>query len=215
MVQMQKSKKLDLNAIFSIEDNKNDVDVYFTDITSSFIRCLQNLQPNAICGAMYHLSSSTILQHLAHMKIPTNFIIQKQNTWERKPKKNIGKNVVSSAWKQNKKVKLREMYDALTPMEGYESAVSCIGSCHKDNQSLMHHKFVIFMRHSPGDAKNMEPFALWNGSFNFSFNATQSLENAMLIQDEKIVQAFYKEWLKLQKFKEPLDWKKSKFEFFI
>jgi hypothetical protein len=50
------------------------------------------------------------------------------------------------------------------------------------------------------------PYAVWTGSFNFTANGTQSLENALVISDEKIVEAYYKEWSQIEAISEPLNW---------
>lgn len=210
-------KNLDLNLMCHDRMQQTNVmqKVFFTNIAICFIQCLHRLQPNAICGAMYHLSSKTILQALKDSKIPCHFIIQKQtNVWTRNNNLNRRKKNSKTSWKTIKADQVREYYDSLIPITQYgSSAVTCLGSCEKDNQSLLHHKFVIFMRYCPGNNENsqLEPFAVWNGSFNFSSNAEKSLENAMILEDECISQEFYKEWIQLQKFTEPLDWKTSKF----
>jgi hypothetical protein len=82
-------------------------------------------------------------------------------------------------------------------------AIRCLGENYdvKNTSSpLLHHKFLIFC-HSP-----LEPYAVWTGSFNFSFNATRSLENGLYITDECIVKAYWLEYLFNFVRSEPLDW---------
>jgi hypothetical protein len=64
----------------------------------------------------------------------------------------------------------------------------------------MHHKFLIFCKWF------YEPYAVWTGSFNFSFNGTQSLENGVYITDESIVKAYWFEWVFNFIRSESLDW---------
>jgi hypothetical protein len=50
------------------------------------------------------------------------------------------------------------------------------------------------------------PYAVWTGSFNWTYNAGNSLENAVLLQDPEIVAAYYREFQQVLAFSEPLDW---------
>lgn len=53
------------------------------------------------------------------------------------------------------------------------------------------------------------PYAVWTGSFNFTKNATQSLENAVVIRDRRIATAFLNEWAQITCLSERLDWSRS------
>lgn len=81
----------------------------------------------------------------------------------------------------------------------------------------MHHKFLVFCRMGPTrfddprgrfDAPYLpiEPYAVWTGSYNFTQNGSRSIENALLIKDERIARAFYDEWGQMEAISEPLDW---------
>jgi len=100
----------------------------------------------------------------------------------------------------------------------------------------MHNKFLVFGKEIPLDKEpvvvpnitdSSDPFAgfmrgdindcdlpkrpfdltsVWTGSFNLSKNAGYSLENAVVISDEKIAQAYYGEWGQIVAISEPLDW---------
>ena len=93
----------------------------------------------------------------------------------------------------------------------------------------MHHKFLVFAKQhrmpeterrniesehmkrfgttncTVVDAEKITPYAVWTGSFNFTNNANGSVENAVFIQDEKIAEAYTKEWANLYFNSEPLD----------
>lgn len=64
----------------------------------------------------------------------------------------------------------------------------------------MHHKFLLFCNNA------CEPYAVWTGSFNFTYNATQSLENGLFITDRYIVQAYWYEYVFNFINSESLDW---------
>ena len=90
---------------------------------------------------------------------------------------------------------------------------------------FMHHKFLVFAKQhrmpdieskhmqqqfgseniTVEDAEKITPYAVWTGSFNFTNNANESIENAVFIKDEKIAEAYTKEWANLYFNSEPLD----------
>lgn len=94
--------------------------------------------------------------------------------------------------------------------------VRCVGnSCKESNiaHPRMHHKFIVFCRTiehisytKSGMRSIAQPYAVWTGSFNVTSNATRSFENAVIIRDEVIADAYMKEWAQLMAFSEPLDW---------
>jgi hypothetical protein len=51
----------------------------------------------------------------------------------------------------------------------------------------------------------IKPYAVWTGSFNFTFNATKSFENTLYITQPSIVQAYFSEWSQLEWLSESLD----------
>lgn len=56
----------------------------------------------------------------------------------------------------------------------------------------MHHKFILF-----GNIKQdntVEFDMVWTGSYNFTANATKSLENGMFIKSDEILNAYWVEW---------------------
>lgn len=48
---------------------------------------------------------------------------------------------------------------------------------------------------------------VWTGSYNFTQNAERSWENAVIIRDPVIADAYLREWAQLYSLSEPLDWK--------
>lgn len=94
--------------------------------------------------------------------------------------------------------------------------IKCVGKEEtKGSYSLMHNKFLIFAKTENqcvevnGNNFCMEmvkPYAVWTGSFNFTYNATQSLENALIITDDEIVNAYFKEFGQIAAISEKLVW---------
>ncbi len=92
-------------------------------------------------------------------------------------------------------------------------AVRCVGNHNRDKKPAfprMHNKFLVFAKVSPGsdehESETIEPYAVWTGSFNFTKNATKSLENALYITEPSIVKAFFDEYGQIAAVSEPLDW---------
>jgi hypothetical protein len=52
----------------------------------------------------------------------------------------------------------------------------------------------------------LKPYAIWTGSFNFSKMATQSMENALYIEDEQLAKRYMGEYAYALALSEPLDW---------
>lgn len=62
----------------------------------------------------------------------------------------------------------------------------------------MHNKFLVFCKaavtNDESTYETYDPYAVWTGSFNLTRNASNSLENAVLIRDEEISTAFLEEF---------------------
>lgn len=106
---------------------------------------------------------------------------------------------------------------------------------HNSDKSLsfprMHNKFLIFTENIPiyDDVPSTFGYAaedysaddnldlpkllgvsdtacVWTGSYNISQTAAKSLENAVVIRDQVIAQAYFNEWSQIMALSEPLDW---------
>lgn len=91
--------------------------------------------------------------------------------------------------------------------------VRCVGVRNSSQASAaprMHHKFLVFCRwtrlNKDDPVAILAPHAVWTGSFNFTHNGTRSLENAVIIRDPDIANAYMCEYLQLAMIAEPLDW---------
>lgn len=85
-------------------------------------------------------------------------------------------------------------------------SVRCVGfasSGANANAPRMHHKFIVAGR---SDGDRWVPEAVWTGSFNFSANAGDSFENAVVIADPAVAEAFLNEFCRVSALSEPLDW---------
>ncbi len=92
-------------------------------------------------------------------------------------------------------------------------SVRCVG-VRNGSQAIatprMHHKFLVFCRwmrlNKEDPVAVLAPHAVWTGSFNFTNNGMRSLENAVVIRNPDIANAYMCEYLQLAMIAEPLDW---------
>lgn len=85
-------------------------------------------------------------------------------------------------------------------------AVRCAGHSPRvrsKNSPLMHHKFIVRL-------EGGKPVAVWTGSFNFTANASSSLENAVEIHDPAAASAYLSEFSRVASISEPLEFAAGK-----
>jgi hypothetical protein len=92
-----------------------------------------------------------------------------------------------------------------------QGAVRCMGTKPPGQHTWprMHHKFLIALRaESDPDGKSgdLDPVAVWTGSFNPTANGLRSLENVVIIQDRFIASRYFDEFCWVTALSEPLDW---------
>lgn len=126
--------------------------------------------------------------------------------------------------------KIRALYDLLpSPLSRYsipggvaglnyagDSAIDpvrCVGNHNREKRPAwprMHNKFLVFCDQVPSDVTYQEtkvqPRSVWTGSYNISYNAISSWENAVLIHNEEIADAYAREFAQILTFSEQLDW---------
>ncbi len=103
--------------------------------------------------------------------------------------------------------------------------IRCMGNYNSDKELAfprMHNKFLVFTEGYPHDMFEEELLefeneaywtlgisdsaCVWTGSYNISNTATKSLENVVIIHNEKVAQAYFDEWNQITALSEPLDW---------
>lgn len=219
--EMQCADEFDADHI-SFQDNSiynKEVAVYFRDLEDHLISLIE--EHDAIIGAVAWLSNYKILDALSK-KEHVSIVVQKEDFL--RPESNN---------KSEFKKTIQKKYNALNSsnqiarysMSGTlgESlsiggdptmdTVRCAGN-HNSSKSpsspRMHNKFMLFcdIKDNAKENKYNEfiPRMVWTGSFNMSYAATQSLENAVLMSNDKIVQAYYREFAQIYAISEPLDW---------
>jgi hypothetical protein len=192
-----------------------DTEVLFRNLTEKLIEQI-NLA-DAVFGCVAWLTSVPVLDALATKKA-VGIVVQKEDFL--RPD--------SGDWRQKRQ---REAYARLPIFTRYcleqtghydyastpeSDAVRCVGA-HNSAKSAafprMHNKFLVFCRTATAEEESAyeryEPYAVWTGSFNLTYNASNSLENSILIRDKKLSIAFLKEFGLIFGLSEKLDWTQS------
>ncbi len=192
------------------------VSVYFREIENRLLKHIEDA--DAAFGAVAWLTNDAILNALASLS-NVSIIVQKEDflrpdtgasdDWKAELRKKYSKlrcNLNRYAFKNI----LSSMSVACDPSI---DAVRCVGNHNRDKKPAfprMHNKFLIFANVLPAsneyESEIIEPYAVWTGSFNFTKNATNSLENALYITEPSIVKAFFDEYGQIAAMSEPLDW---------
>jgi hypothetical protein len=204
----------------SIKTDSN-VRVYFRNLEDTLVRYISCGRANLVVGCVAWLTNKRILSALAGVKRGVSLVVQKEDFL--RPDIDSGK-----SWKAS----LREMYGRLPrPPLRYSfpnivsslsvcgdpsiEPVRCVGNHNRTRLPAfprMHNKFLIFCkvkdvrRGEDWTDKTVEPKCVWTGSFNLTENATRSLENAVVLTEKSVVDAFFREWGQIMAISEPLDW---------
>ena len=206
----------------SVSSDDKRINAYFRKIKPSLIEEIK--MADVVVGCVAWLTDKEILEALSEKKA-VSIIVQKED-FLRPDTDTI---YYLKKWKSEMRCRYdglkgnlnRDMFrnilsrvstNSVAPIE----AVRCVGY-NKSKSSIcprMHNKFLLFCKlvkeydeQSDDEPKIVLPYAVWTGSFNLTKNANNSLENALLIKDMKIVRAFFKEYGQICAISEPLDWK--------
>ncbi|MGM4887533.1 hypothetical protein [Tardiphaga sp. 11_C7_N12_6] len=188
-----------------------DVEVFFRNLTERLIEQIE--QADVVFGCVAWLTSLPVLDALA-LKKAVGIVVQKEDFL--RPD--------SGDWRQKRQ---RDAYARLPGFTRYglsqtssysfasdpsSEAVRCVGAHNAGKASAfsrMHNKFLVFCMMDAASAHHFEsykPYAAWTGSFNLTYNATNSLENAVLIRDVAIANSFAAEFGLIFGLSERLDW---------
>jgi len=193
------------------------VEAVFFDLRSRLIQEIE--RADAIVGCVAWLTDGSILSALAKVPHGVQIVVQKED-FLRPDHPGVGR------------VDIRRMYEALPRFEMYclpgiasslnvcgpgnSAPVRCIGAVQESRRNAIprsHHKFCVFLQrretepNEDGDRQDyFAPLRVWTGSFNWTWNASRSLENAVLIESPKIAERFALEWSKAYAVSEALDW---------
>ena len=182
--------------------------VHFTDLES--VVCSYIDKAAAVTGCVAWFTNAKIMDAVA--RVPSRIAVQREE-WLRYERLD-GDAVHQSMYKRAQLERLANMSilplcdlyqnDPLplpqeTRPEFEDRSIRCVGhiatpGSDKENRALMHHKFLVFYRHS-GGCGQLEPFAVLNGSANMTKNMTNSIENMVYLEDREIAKRFHHEFL--------------------
>jgi len=225
MTDLNKQNLMDDSNEFTIaqEDNSiydangSNISVYFKDLEGKLINHID--EADVVVGCVAWLTNFKILDHLAKKQV--SIIVQKEDFLR-------PDNILDTS--TFKKI-LMEKYNNLH-MDIYRyNLIGCVSMCsypdmqpvrcmgnHNSDKSpafpRMHNKFVIFCKTGViaddgseyDDNIGLSPYAVWTGSYNFSKNSGNSLENALYITDQEVVNAYFLEYMQIATLSEQLDW---------
>jgi len=197
----------------------DNIDIYFKDIKNHLLNFINSYK--CIVGCIAWLTDFDILDALSEKDV-VSIVVQKEDFL--RPDMNIKWSMSYRDWA----LKLREKYENLPmradrydfPIVGRYSVCSspelqpvrCVGNYNSEKKPAfprMHNKFIIggHMRtYEDLSGCQFEAESVWNGSFNFTYNARNSFENAQWIRDRSVAGIYYDEWAQIMLLSEPLNW---------
>jgi hypothetical protein len=203
-------------------------EVYFRDLEENLISKIQQFEDGLIFGSVAWLTSSKILDALSKCK-NVQIIVQKEDFL--RPDFNIGERnswIVGLKKKYNKLKFECDKFDLMYPIHelsvmGDQTIypIRCVGNYNRDKVPAFpraHNKFVVFcefIRKSSDITQRYHfpiytPVSVWTGSFNFTYNAGNSFENAVYFEsrgkDNEAIFSYLQEHHQLFALSEPLDW---------
>ena len=206
--QETKEKALEYAKPNNTKSSGGEIECYFRNLETHLNKKIK--QYPVIVGCVAWLSNKLLLKTLATRKA-VSIIIQKEDFLRPDSNDNRGKKL-KPLYKQLPHIMggtKREFYwgdivDNLDIIHGWESeSVRWMGNFNTDKKPAfprMHNKFLVFCEvekykiSDEWEPETIIPKAVWTGSFNLSHNSTNSLENALFINNEEIVKAYYDEW---------------------
>lgn len=216
----------------SIIGQNKDIQIFFRDIKKYLIKEIE--KANSIIGCIAWLTDPDILQALS--KRPNVcIIVQKEDflrpdigltevynkDWRKKWNEKL-REMYNGLHCNLERSTFSNILSSVTTNQSITliEPIRCVGNYNKTKRPAfprMHNKFLIFAKYKDNNPPNsygydtskvkITPYAVWTGSFNLTKNAGKSLENALLIKDPKIVNAYFQEFGQICAMSEPLDWK--------
>lgn len=179
--------------------NSKDIDVYFKNIEDIIVEKIRT--SNNIVGCVAWLTNKRILKELSK-KETVCIVVQDEDF--------LRPDIGFDGNKQKFKETMKNLYDKIPNNEIYltnlginmmrsvESGIRRCGYINKDKVPAfprMHNKFII--------CDNKEVIT---GSFNYTENSTNSLENIVCIREKSIVDAYYHQFGDIVVMSVPLNW---------
>ena len=187
-----------------------NVRVYFRQLKARLIEHIN--RADMIIGSVAWLTDLDILQALAAK--PSLITVQKEDFLRPDMVSRLGpeeKEALHNAYENlgkfdGSKVAVGPFFQCVQPQYRSLDPVVCFG-LYKEGEMYktprLHHKFLVFLTEKGGF---YYPTSVWTGSMNLTRLSESSLENAVVICDEKIATAYALEAQHIYLLGEPLDW---------
>ena len=191
----------------------NGVSVYFKDLENRLIAHI--LEADAVFGAVAWMTHAEILEAMA--SIPNSSIIIQKEDFLR-PDVGVRSNFKTFLSEKYSGLRNRitryDHHNLLRDMSMHGDPtidpIRCVGNHNREKHPAfprMHNKFLVFAKtEDTEEGYSISPYAVWTGSFNFTKNATLSMENALYITQKDIVDAYYHEYGQIAAISEPINW---------
>lgn len=189
------------------------VQVYFRDLSNALISEIK--KADVVLGCVAWLTDFLIIDALREKDVA--IVVQKEDFL----RPDLG---ASSDWKKH----LHARYETLScnitrysfnniigslsvACDPTIQPIRCVGNYNRDKAPAfprMHNKFMLFakLKKEEDYFDIVVPYAVWTGSFNMTWNAQKSLENAILLRDPVLVNAYFQEFGQIFAISEQLDW---------
>lgn len=176
---------------------------HFGDLKPALLRFIEG--SDAIVGCIAWITSSEMVDVLSQR--PVALIVNKEPFLKPNGKTSAARQRATLARLQGG-LRRRDFPEPLNRMFQSRTdtidAVRCVGhtGARVQNAPLMHHKFAVRLT-------NGKPTAVWTGSFNWTVNASSSIENAVEIHDPNVAAQYLAEFARVASLSEPLDYLSS------
>jgi len=205
---------------FSCIGNNKDIEVYFKNIEN--IICEKIKKHRYIVGCVAWLTNKKILKELSKKNKEVLIIVQDEDflrpdTYFDGNKEKFKKTILEYYNKINKKNNNISLCDlGISYMSSVDCGIRRCGFINKDKLPAfprMHNKFIVLgndrlINDDEGGYNGLvcEYTEVITGSFNYTENSTNSLENIICIKDAKIVDSYYKQFGEIALISVELDW---------
>jgi phosphatidylserine/phosphatidylglycerophosphate/cardiolipin synthase-like enzyme len=157
------------------------VEVLFADIAERVAREIAS-NSQFVVGCMAWLTEARVLEALSAIQ-GVSIVVTNDS-------------ILNNKW-------TRARYDSLPIMlQEDDEAVRCVGlRTGGMTRALMHHKFFVGLRVVEN---KLTPVWVVTGSFNATMKAESNVENALIIRDQHVAEAYYQEYLQVLAISKPL-----------
>ncbi|MEU8241428.1 hypothetical protein AB0C07_24540 [Actinoplanes missouriensis] len=194
----------------------NEIDVHFRELEMRLVELIADHSWAA--GNVAWLTSLPILDALSRLS-RVSIIVQKEDFL--RPDK-ASQHQLHKAYDKirgSDRLEWPHINELSTSTDQTMQAIRCVGNLNTEKKPAhprAHNKFLVLGKYvslpeSDDDGvyklgRDMVACCVWTGSFNFTYNATRSLENAVVIRQSDVVGAYLAEWGQIAAISEPLDW---------